>query len=94
MGTLRQEMMDLLMQAPLDVRDIAAVLEIREAEAADHLVHIARSLKAQGRELQIIPAYCRQCDYVFRKRQRYTRPGRCPHCRSSRIQGAVYSIEA
>jgi transcriptional regulator len=93
MGTLRQEMIALLMQAPLDVRDLATALEIRDTEAAEHLEHIARSIKNQGRALQITPAYCRQCDYAFRKRQRFTRPGRCPHCKSSWIQGAVYFIE-
>lgn len=93
MGTLRQEMVALMMQAPMDVRDMAAALDIHEAEAADHLEHIARSLKAQGRALLIKPAYCRECDYIYRKRQRFTRPGRCPHCKSTWIQGAVYFIE-
>lgn len=93
MGTVRQGMVARMMQAPMDVRELAAALEIREADAADHLEHIARSLRAQGRSLQIKPAYCRECDYLFRKRQRFTRPGRCPHCKSTWVQGAVYFIE-
>jgi predicted Zn-ribbon and HTH transcriptional regulator len=76
----------------MDLRDLAAALDIREAEAADHLRHAARSLKAQGRELKSSPAYCRQCEFEFRKRGRFTRPGRCPQCRGGRIQGAVYHI--
>jgi transcriptional regulator len=90
MGTLRQEMIALLVQAPMDIRDLADALSIRETEAAEHLEHVARSLKTQGGELKSTPAQCRQCGYEFQKRTRFTRPGRCPRCKSSRIQGAVY----
>ena len=76
----------------MDLRDLAAALDIREADAADHLQHVARSLRAQGVALQTSPAYCRQCAYEFRKRERFTRPGRCPRCKDGRIQGAVYHI--
>ena len=94
MLTVRQELIALLQAGPMDLRDLALALEIREADAADHLHHVARSLKAQGRELKITPAYCQQCGFDFRRRQRFTRPGRCPHCRSNRIQGAVYLLDA
>jgi predicted Zn-ribbon and HTH transcriptional regulator len=92
MPTLRQELITLLRAAPMDLRDLAAALDIREADAADHLQHVARSLRTQGVELQTSPAYCRQCDFEFRKRERFTRPGRCPRCKGGRIQGAVYHL--
>jgi predicted Zn-ribbon and HTH transcriptional regulator len=93
MPTLRQELIALLRTGPMDLRDLAAALDIREADTADHLHHVARSLKSQAGELKATPAYCRQCGYEFKKRRRFTRPGRCPQCRSGRIQGAVYCIE-
>ena len=94
MPTVRQALIALLKAAPMDLCDLAAALDIREAEAADHLHHAARSLRARGHELKTTPAYCRQCDFEFRQRQRFTRPGRCPKCKSSRVQGAVYFIDA
>lgn len=92
MLSLRQELIALLRAAPMDLRDLATALDIQEADAADHLQHVARSLRAQGVRLQTAPAYCRLCDYEFRKRERFTRPGRCPRCKGGRIQGAVYRI--
>ncbi|MEJ2639057.1 MAG: transcriptional regulator [Desulfosarcinaceae bacterium] len=77
----------------MDLRDLADALGIREAEAAEHLEHAARSLKSRGRKLKTTPAHCRQCGYAFRQRTRFTRPGRCPRCKSNRIQGAVYRLD-
>ena len=94
MGTLRQDLIALLRETPMDLCDIAAALGLREREAADHLAHAARTIKSQGGDLQITPAYCRQCDFEFRKHGRFTRPGRCPQCRSNRVQGAIYFIQA
>ena len=92
MGTLRQELIARLRETPMDLCDIAAALGVREREAADHLTHVARPLRSRGRVLQATPAYCRQCDFEFRTHGRHTRPGRCPRCKSNRIQGAVYFI--
>jgi predicted Zn-ribbon and HTH transcriptional regulator len=93
MGTLRQDLVDLLARAPMDLRELAEALGVRETEAAQHLEHAARSLKARGRALKTTPAYCRDCVYTFRKRTRFTRPGRCPRCKSNRIQGAIYALD-
>jgi predicted Zn-ribbon and HTH transcriptional regulator len=76
----------------MDLRELADALGLREADAAEHLEHAARSLRSQDRRLKITPAHCRQCGYVFRKRTRFTRPGRCPLCKSNRIQGALYTL--
>jgi predicted Zn-ribbon and HTH transcriptional regulator len=92
MGTLRQDLIKLVAGAPMDLRELADALGIREAEAAEHLEHAARSLKSRGRTLRTTPAHCRQCGYIFQKRNRFTRPGRCPRCKSNRIQGAVYLL--
>ncbi|MDJ0781562.1 MAG: transcriptional regulator [Desulfosarcinaceae bacterium] len=92
MGTLRQHLIRLLGKAPMDLCDLAAALGIREAEAAEHLQHVTRTLRSQGRTLKVVPAHCRQCGHAFTKRTRFTRPGRCPRCRSNRIEGAKYFI--
>jgi transcriptional regulator len=93
MGTLRQDLIRLLARTPMDLRDLADALGIREVEAAEHLEHAARSLKSHNRLLKTTPAQCLQCGYRFRKRTRFTRPGRCPQCKSNRIQGAIYLLD-
>jgi predicted Zn-ribbon and HTH transcriptional regulator len=90
--TLRQGMIALLEDEECDVRDISKALHISEKEVGDHLAHIRRSLSATGQTLEIRPAECLACGFVFKDRRRFSRPGRCPRCRETRISMPRFSI--
>ncbi len=90
--TLRQRMMTLLKAEECGVRDISQGLHISEKEVADHLTHIRRSLAAGPQSLEIRPAECLACGFVFKDRRRFSRPGRCPRCRQTRISMPRYYI--
>lgn len=92
MGTLRQEMILELKGEPMDVRGLSQALRISEKEVARHLPHVAKSVAGKGMQFQVHPAYCENCDFTFTHRQRLTRPGKCPRCRQSRIQGPWYEV--
>ena len=81
MQTIRQEIIDLLSRQEMGVRQLSGQVGIQEKEVIEHLSHIARSLAVKGKKLTIRPAECLLCGYVFEKRQRFTRPGRCPCCK-------------
>jgi transcriptional regulator len=83
--TVRQRMIALLEDEECDVRDISKALHISEKEVGDHLEHIRHSLSATRQKLEIRPAECLACGFVFKDRSRFSRPGRCPRCRESRI---------
>jgi hypothetical protein len=83
--TVRQRMIALLEDEECDVRDISKALHISEKEVSDHLEHIRRSLSASRKSLEITPAKCLACGFVFKDRNRFSRPGRCPRCRETRI---------
>jgi transcriptional regulator len=57
-----------------------------ERAIPDHLEHLRRSLKHQGLRLAIEPPRCIDCGFGFRDRHRFTRPGRCPKCRSTHLE--------
>ena len=92
-GSVRQRLLDRLRRGPVTLRDLALGEGLKEREAEDHLSHALRSLPA-GERLRETPAECRACGFVFRKRARLKSPGRCPVCRSERIQPALLSVEA
>ena len=73
-------------------RDLSAAVGIREKDVAEHLQHLERSLKPEGLRLEVQPAECLACGYVFRERTRLTRPGACPQCRSTRIEPPAFRI--
>ena len=91
--TVRQRIIELLSQGELDARGLSREVGIQEKEVGDHLAHIARSLATKGKRLAIQPARCLSCDYVFKGRQRFTRPGRCPRCKKSHLQSPSFYID-
>lgn len=88
--TVRQQLVDLLEQGPISLRELASLLALRMKEASRELDHVSRSVAP--RRIQIDPAICGGCGYVFRKRTRWTRPGKCPLCRSKRISEPLLSL--
>ena len=92
MQTVRQRIIALLSENEMDARELSREVGIREKEVSDHLTHIARSLAAKGKKLDIHPAQCLSCGYVFKNRKRFTRPGRCPSCRKSHLLSPSYYI--
>jgi predicted Zn-ribbon and HTH transcriptional regulator len=64
---------------------------VPEKQVAEHLEHLRRSLKATGEKLHLEPASC-ECGFAFRKRQRPSRPSRCPVCRSERLHAPRFTL--
>ena len=91
--TVRQEIIDLLGSAELTIRDLSQSVSLPEKEILEHLGHIERSLQSQGKKLVVTPYRCLKCDFVFDKRSRFTKPGRCPKCKNSHIQVAQFHIK-
>ena len=91
-ATLRQQIIALLHEATLTSLDISQEVRIPEKEVCHHLGHIMKSVPNQGGRLDITPSVCLACGYTFRQRRRFTRPGRCPNCRESRISRPAFSI--
>jgi predicted Zn-ribbon and HTH transcriptional regulator len=89
--TVRQRIAQLLKQGEFTAKDLSRILGIREKEVYEHLPHVERSAR---NSVQFIyrPASCLDCDFVFKKRRRFTRPGRCPVCRSERISEPAFRI--
>ena len=92
MKTLRQQMIMLLSENKMSAKEISSAVGIREKEVYAHLSHIGRTIHSQGKKLVIHPAECMGCGYVFKKRKRFTRPGRCPICKSEHIKSPMYRI--
>ena len=90
MLTLRKMIAEILENEPLDVREISQRFHLREKEVLDHLQHIARS--ARGKRFIVEPASCEECGFSFRKRERLSKPSRCPVCRSEQISSPRFQI--
>jgi predicted Zn-ribbon and HTH transcriptional regulator len=90
--TVRQEIIAALSEGSFSARDLSALVSIPEREVAGHLEHIQKTLSQSGRHLVIQPAKCKKCGFVFAKREKFTRPGKCPVCKGESIREPLFSI--
>lgn len=91
--TIRQRIIDLLMNGESTLRDLSQALSISEKEVVEHLGHIQQTLRHQGGNLLETPYKCISCGFIFSKRTRFSKPGRCPSCKNSHIQTATFHIK-
>jgi len=77
---------------PKSARDLSELARLSERDVLEHLEHIRQSARGRGRRLEIEPASCRGCGFIFSRRDRLTRPGRCPSCRATRVEAPRFSL--
>lgn len=93
-ATVRRQIVVLLQQQPHTAKDLSMAIGLPEKQVYDHLQHIRLSYQQQGGALRIEPAVCKKCGFVFAKRQRFQKPGKCPVCRGQAIEEPRYFLPA
>jgi len=76
----------------LTAREMSVRVGVPEKQVAGHLEHLRRSLKAGGERLRVDPPRCLDCGFSFRKRERLSRPSRCPVCRGERLDPPRFAL--
>jgi transcriptional regulator len=92
-ATMRREIVAVLLEGVLlTAKDISQRVRISEREVYQHLEHIRRSFQKRGLQLVTKPSSCNECGFLFMKRERLKKPGKCPVCRGESIQQPLFSI--
>jgi predicted Zn-ribbon and HTH transcriptional regulator len=90
--TVRHAILFALEAGPRSAREISAEVSISEREVYDHLEHVKKTVTKDNRRLVVTPAECRKCGFVFEKRTRLKKPGKCPVCRGESIADPLFSV--
>jgi predicted Zn-ribbon and HTH transcriptional regulator len=91
--TVRRQIRALLEEGPHSAKEISFAIRIPEKDVENHLEHLRKSLHAEGLRLTQVPAECRGCGFVFRKRDRLKSPGRCPVCKGESVSDPSFRVE-
>ena len=83
--TIRKHITVLLEEETFSAKDLSQFTHIPEKDVCDHLEHIRKTLNKNNRHLETTPAQCEKCGFVYKKRDRFSKPGKCPLCHSSLI---------
>lgn len=90
----RRQIIELLSSDPRSASSIAREMGLRRGgDVEDDLRHALRSARAAGHRIDVIPARCKDCGFVFSE-DRLVKPGRCPSCRGSRLFEPLIRIAA
>lgn len=87
----RKQLIELLSHEPRSVSSLARELGMTRGDVEEDLRHAIRSARAQGHHVEILPARCKSCEFVFDE-SRLAKPGKCPQCRGTRIYEAMVGI--
>jgi len=80
----RRHLLDLLSSEPRSISSLARELGTTRGAIEEDLQHALRSASAAGHHIEVIPARCKACDFVFGA-DKLTKPGRCPSCKGTRL---------
>ena len=80
----RRDLLDWLTHEPRSVSWLARELGMSRADVDDDLRHALRSARAAGHRVEVIPARCKTCEFVF-SADKLTKPSRCPACKGTRL---------
>ena len=90
--TRRQEIAALLRDDEWVFDDLRHELAITVKTLEEDLRHIERSVRPNGERLRVRSAVCADCGFRLSSRALHP-PGRCPKCRSARLDGPWVRVE-
>lgn len=91
--TIRRSILALLEEGEHSAKELSSGVRISEKEVYDHLEHIRKTMiNSAHQHLHVTPAECKKCGFVFSKRERMKKPGKCPVCRGESIHDPLFSL--
>ena len=87
----RRHLIDLLSYEFRSASFLARELGLTRGEVEADLRHALRSARAAGHDIEIVPARCKACDFLFSE-EKLVKPGRCPACKGSRLYEPMIRI--
>ena len=88
--TIRKAIIVIIERDEYSAKEISAEIGIREKEVYEHLEHVRKS---RGKTFIVIPAQCRKCNFIFEKREKLKKPGKCPVCHNQSIEAPLFKIQ-
>ena len=88
----RRNLIDLLRDNPMTLSQLARALDANPKDLASDIEHLQKSLRHSEYELDITPAECRKCGFIFGT-HKLRKPSRCPECKGERLTEPVLEIK-
>lgn len=87
----RKDLITLLLNNPLRLSEMARLYGVPVKDVAEDVKHLRKTLKQSAYRLDVTPAECRKCSFVF-STEKLSKPSKCPQCRSTWLEESVIQI--
>jgi len=87
----RRDLIEFLSHEPRSASWLARELGLKRGDVEHDLQHALRSARAAGHRVEVVPARCKACDFVF-STDKLAKPGRCPACKGTRLYEPMFKI--
>lgn len=88
-GTIRQQIIALIKIKPTDAYDLSGAIGVSQRTIEAHIENVAKS---NVKFFEMVPATCKDCEFKFKERKKFTKPTGCPKCISESIFPPLFFI--
>ena len=93
MKTRREQIIDLLTKNEnTTLQELADLTKSSVKTVASDIDSVRKTIKYDKKRIEVKPAVCLGCNYVFYGRGRVSDPHKCPECHSERISPQEFRI--
>ncbi|MHA1214152.1 MAG: HTH domain-containing protein [Candidatus Hodarchaeales archaeon] len=93
MKTRREQIIELLEEHSMSIQELADLLHVSSKTIAQDLESVRKTIRLDGKHIEVQPATCIVCNYAFTGRNRISDPHKCPKCHSERINPQNFRIK-
>lgn len=93
MKTRREKIVELLSKhEEMTLLELADLTNFPVKVVAQDLDSVRKTIRYDNKRIEVRPAVCMNCNYVFSGRSRVSDPHKCPECHSERIAPQKFRI--
>jgi len=93
MKTRREKIIQLLSEhEDMSLQELADFTNTAVKTVVQDLDSIRKTIRSENKRIEVRPAVCLRCNYIFSGRSRLSDPHKCPECHSERIKPQGFRI--
>lgn len=93
MKTRREKMIELLSKhEEMTLVELAELTNVPVKVVVQDLDSVRKTIRFDSKRIEVRPAVCLNCNFVFSGRSRISDPHKCPECHSERIAPQKFRI--
>ena len=95
MKTRREKIVKLLSEhEDMTLQELADLINVPVKTIVQDIDSVRKTIKYDNKRIEVRPAVCLNCNFVFSGRSRVSDPHKCPECHSERISPQKFRISS